>query len=372
MRPTFLSVAGAIRISRRAQPIATLKLEPYDAEDPLLSQLAWSPSLSSLYAVTGTQVVRITVDAHCAPKIAWTRKLGTQTENGSPTVAGDNVWFAVNGTPKLVAYDGRTGKRVFSAPLGGESVQAPTVVDGRVAIGTMSGFVDGFAFGPAANPHRRTSALASWAGTRYGWQGRPSGVYATENSGKSWWRIYGGTPLEVLRLSRTNGLISIASAPGRCMCTTRQFWTHDDGETWHETATLGSRFGRVYFWSGGTLRLLGPLDPVRGTARLSSQTVATLTDGRISDVQPIPGGVVALVSSRVNGQGWDTDPRVLVVHGETAEIVALPMERGRILVNHVEVSWPRLTVVGIDYVANPVRDAMWMSDDGGADWSAVS
>jgi hypothetical protein len=231
-------------------PISTLRLEPYDAKDPLLSQLAWSSSLSSLYAVTGTQVVRITLDAHCAPKIAWSRKLGTQTENGSPTVAGDNVWFAVNGTPKLVAYDGRTGKRVFGAPLGGETVQAPTVVDGRVAIGTMSGFVDGFTFGPAANPHRRTRSLASRAGTRYGWQGGPSGVYATENSGKSWRRIYGGTPLAVLRLSRTNGLISIASAPGRCMCTTRQFWTHDDGKTWHETATLGSRFalggGHVY------------------------------------------------------------------------------------------------------------------------------
>jgi hypothetical protein len=111
---------------------------------------------------------------------------------------------------------------------------------------------------------------------------------------------------------------------------------------------------------------------VRGTARLSSHSVAALPDGRISDVQPIPGGVIALVSSRVNGQGWDTDPRVLVVHGETAQIVALPMERGRILVNHIEVSWPKLTVVGINYVANPVRDAVWVSDDGGADWATVN
>src|SRR5262249_21972753 len=35
-------------------PIAQLRLEPYDARDPLLSQLAWSPSLSSLYAVSRT------------------------------------------------------------------------------------------------------------------------------------------------------------------------------------------------------------------------------------------------------------------------------------------------------------------------------
>lgn len=110
----------------------------------------------------------------------------------------------------------------------------------------------------------------------------------------------------------------------------------------------------------------------RTPSRLTSQTVAEFTDGRISDVEAIPGGVVAVVSSRIHGEGWDTEPRVVIVHGGTAQTVMLPMDRGRILVNHVDVDWPKLTVLGTNYVANPVRDAAWVSDDGGTDWTVES
>ena len=267
-----------------AGPIWQLRLEKYDPEDPLLSQLAWSSKVTSLYAVTGTQLLRIAIGTNCSAHVLWTRQLGTHTENGSPTVAGTTVWFAVNGTPKLVGYDGQDGKQLFSAPLGGETVQAPTITDNRLVIGTMSGLVEGFSFGAAAAASIDPKFPVSWAGTRYGWQQRPSGVYATENRGRSWRHVFSGTPLAALRLTRTTGLISIASGPGRCMCTTRQFWTTDGGRTWRPTATVGTRFtlggGHVYFWSGGTLRMLGPLS-VRSTARLTSTMVTSFADGDI-------------------------------------------------------------------------------------------
>ena len=34
-----------------------------------------------------------------------------------------------------------------------------------------------------------------------------------------------------------------------------------------------------------------------------------------------------LVSNRVDGLGWDTDPRVLIVHGTTAKAVTLPTQK---------------------------------------------
>ena len=71
----------------------------------------------------------------------------------------------------------------------------------------------------------------------------------------------------------------------------------------------------------------------------------------------------------MHGEGWDTDPRVVFVHGDIADTVTLPMERGRILVDRIDVAWPKLTVVGTDYVANPVRDTTWISDDGGTIWT---
>src|SRR5262249_31360801 len=128
-----------------AGPIWEVALEDFDPGDPFLSQLAWSPALDSLYAVTGTQLERLAVGAECTRRVDWREPLGTKTENGSRTIAGDTVWFAVNGTPTLAGYDARTGARVFSAPLGGTTVEAPTIADGRLVVGTMSGLVEGFA-----------------------------------------------------------------------------------------------------------------------------------------------------------------------------------------------------------------------------------
>ena len=96
-----------------AGPIWELPLEAFDPADPMLSQLAWSASLDSLYAVTGTQLVRISIADDCSEKVEWQRPLGTHTENGSPTIAGETVWFAVNGDPQLLGYDARTGAQAL-------------------------------------------------------------------------------------------------------------------------------------------------------------------------------------------------------------------------------------------------------------------
>jgi hypothetical protein len=316
-------------------PLWELPLQDFDAANPLLSQLAWSPELASLYAVTGTQLVRVGVGADCSPKIDWHEPLGTKTENGSPTIAGDTVWFAANDPNELDGYDARTGDRVFRSPLGGTTVEAPTVVDGRLVVGTMSGLVEGFTFG-AAQPDPPT------------------------------WKT-------ALHVTTKIGLASIDDDPGRCMCATRQYYTNDRGRTWHETTTVSDAFtasgGHVYFWTANRLSMLASLTRTTTSARLSSITVASVPDGTIKQVDPIPGGVAALVSSRVHGQGWDTSPRVVVVKGSTAQTVTLPAARGRLLVQSIDADWPKITVTATDFVANPARAAVWASPDGGATWS---
>jgi hypothetical protein len=110
-----------------------------------------------------------------------------------------------------------------------------------------------------------------------------------------------------------------------------------DGEiSGHFTASAG----RLYFWTPGRVSVLAQLPRHTSSSRLASTTVATLTDGTIKRVVPIPGGVAVLVSSRVHGQGWT-----------------------------LTVAWPKLTVGATDFVANPARAAVWVSPDGGGTWS---
>jgi hypothetical protein len=315
-------------------PLWALRLEDYDISDPLLTNLAWAPSTNSLYAVTGTAFDRIAVGGDCAPKLDWTRPLGTKTENGSPTIAGGTVWFAANGTPMLYGYDARTGERVFSAPLGGTTLEAPTIADGRLVVGTMTGLIEGFTLG-AHNPDP-----PSWT--------------------------------TAVHVSKTFGVATVVDSPGRCMCTTRQFYTDDKGKTWHETTSVSSHFaaggGHLYFWSGGRLSTLISLPRHTTASRLATTTIAAIADGTIKDVEPIPGGVAALVSSRVHGQGWDTAPRVLLVKGTTVQTVTLPNARGRPLAQKLTVAWPNLTVDATDFIANPARAAVWNTPDRAATW----
>ena len=218
------------------------QLEPYDASNPLLSQLAWSQPLSSLYSVTGTHLVRVAIGADCRPTAAWKIPLGTITENGSPTVAGNTVWFAVNKTAgtTLNGYDAASGKLVQRLPLGGLTLTAPTVVNGELVIGTFTGSSKGSP--PAGVPAGSAESPAAQAGTatevsrldaRHEWESRGDGVYSTDDGGVTWRRIYPQPANAVVRLSATAGVIDVPTSPGRCMCETRKLGRRDAGRTWH-------------------------------------------------------------------------------------------------------------------------------------------
>ena len=347
-------------------------IEPYAINDPFVSQLAWSPATSSIYAVTGTELVRIAIGANCSASVEWRRPLGTHTENGSPTVAGSVVWFANNGTRQLVGYDTTTGARVHAVPLGGTTLEAPTIIAGRLVVGTFNGIVEGFATGRAVSPPPAAHAPTVWASASAGWQSRSTGVYATKDGGKHWTRIYPHPALAVLP-SATSGVLSTGFLPGTCMCATRQLWTTDGGRTWHDTKTLGGSFagsgGSVYFWQNGTLRLLAPLPAAASTARLAARVVATAANGTIVAAAPVAGGVVALVSNRVGGQGWDNAPRVIVAHGSTARVVTLPRQAGNPLVTSITASGATVVVRATDFTGQPTTTLTWRSNDGGATWA---
>ena len=352
-----------------------LAVEPYAIDDPFVAQLAWSAATSSVYAATGTELVRIKIGAGCKASVVWRKKLGTRTENGSPTVAGNAVWLAVNRTQTtLEAYDATSGKRLLSAPLGGITLAAPTVVAGRVIVGTFSGIIEGFANG--SEPLDRSGAErgpTSWADADHGWQSRADGVYATDDGGSRWKEILSKPALAVLRVSATAGVVSTGFAPGACMCATRQLWTTDAGRTWHDTRTLSGAFtaagGRVYFWQNGSLRILEPLPAHATGGRLVAHTVASVADGTIVSAVPFHGGVAALVSNRIDGAGWDNAPRVIVARGGVGKTVTLPSRPGNPLVESMRVAGSRLVVTAVDAVAEPAHTITWASADGGQKWS---
>ena len=281
-------------------PIWSLPLESFDPADPMLSQLAWSPALDSIYAVTGTHLDRISIGASCGGSISWKEPLGTVTENGSPTIAGNIVWVSLNGKPALDAYDARSGKQLFSTGLGGTTLTAPTIVDGRLLIGTFTGLVEGFTYGTStrtlasARAPAAVDSAVSWASAEDAWESRGSGVYATEDAGRSWHEIYQEPAISVLRLSPTSGVIQLGVAPGPCMCVTRKLWTANDGESWHETAAIGSDYvgkaGELYWWQGGDLYVISDFPPGNPGQPLEAKLAPRSPTARSSPrPKPLPG-----------------------------------------------------------------------------------
>ena len=157
------------------------------------------------------------------------------------------------------------------------------------------------------------------------------------------------------------------------MCSTRQLWTSDGGKSWHATKTLSGNFvgsgGRVYFWEGGTLRTL-VLPAQASGARLAARTIESVRNGTIVAGIPTSSGIAVLVSTRVDGQGWDTAPRVIVASGSTGRVVTLPAQPGQPLAQTITASSNRLTVTAFDFTVQPARKLTWTSTDGGSTWSA--
>lgn len=134
------------RSSRIAEgPVGDLTLRRAPASRPLLTQPAYSPRLRSIYVVTNVSLLRVAIPSDCRPRRVWSVPLRTRSLNGSPTVAGDTVWFATSGRfPRLLGVDARTGAVRARLPLDTLTLVAPTVVDGRIYVGSFFGRVYSF------------------------------------------------------------------------------------------------------------------------------------------------------------------------------------------------------------------------------------
>jgi hypothetical protein len=93
--------------------------------------------------------------------------------------------------------------------------------------------------------------------------------------------------------------------------------------------------------------------------------------GAIVDVEPVPGGALALVTRRVAGFGFDRAPLLRFVQNGVLRVRALPRVGGEVLVRSVEVQWPVIAVHGFDVTAftrGEEGSVEWRSQDGGATW----
>jgi hypothetical protein len=355
-------------------PLWSIQLEPFDGADPLLSQLAWSPTLDSVYAVTGTHVDRVSIAPSCGASVAWSKPLGTSTENGSPTIAGATLWFAVDGKPALVSYDAASGKQLSSTPV------APTVAGGRMVIPTFTGLVEGFTFDAArtlSSAVRSAAAVSavSWSSAKDAWESKSGGVFATEDAGgRSWHLIYPQPAMSILRLSAHAGVIELGLEQGPCMCTTRKLWTADDGRSWHATVAIGASFAGagtdVYWWEKGELHAITDFPPADPASPIDARLDIDVPDGTIVATARLPVGFAFLVSSRVDGQHWDTSPRVLLADGATVQTVRLPAApNGEILAATITADGSTLTVQGTNFGTDPTSPVSWVSTDAGETWS---
>jgi outer membrane protein assembly factor BamB len=128
-----------------AGPVGAVTVRRVEFRRPLLTQPAYSPRTRSIYVVTNVSLTRIAVTADCTPRIVWAVPLPTRSLNGSPTVAGDTVWFATSGAaPQLLGVDARSGRVRARLPLGTLTLVAPTVVERRIYVGSFFGRVYAF------------------------------------------------------------------------------------------------------------------------------------------------------------------------------------------------------------------------------------
>jgi outer membrane protein assembly factor BamB len=285
-----------------AGPLWTIDLERFDPSNPLLSQPAYDPARRAVFVVTGAHLVRVDVAADCSATVAWSRVLGTGSLNGSPTIAGGTIWYARSDKPMLAAADTDSGTQVAAFPLPGLTVTAPTILDGRIFVGTYSGQLVGFVGTTASSPPVGPDAPAvpgqsSWLDAKHAWVSRETGVYATADGGGHWRRIFAQPAVTVVRTSVGAGIIRVASVASGCVCA-YDLWTTDGGRKWHPTrAIAGGLVGRggSLYWLGAAGAQIRRVTPWPPTGPIRSQTVAAVDAGRIVSLALVPGGVAGLV-----------------------------------------------------------------------------
>jgi putative pyrroloquinoline-quinone binding quinoprotein len=375
----FLYVWRSARIARGR--LFSVRLAKPTLAAPLITQIAYSPLTRALYATTPSRLVRVDIDARCRGRVAWSKPVGGGLLNGSPTVAGSTLWLAENDVDgsALLGFDARTGRGRFRAKLAGPAVVAPTVVGRRLYLPTYTGGVQGFALasaltGPVGPQGSDLPEHRSFYDKSHGWVSREDGVYATDDGEQSWRRIYPRAAVRVARTSARSGIIVVGDRASKCGCRTVRLWTSDGGARWHPTReALGSGFvasgGALFWWRGDRLYRASSWPPRAG--KLNGRHVAHLS-GVIVDADPVPGGVVALVSRRTSGAGLDSSPRLILVQGKRVSVLRPPGVLGEVLASSVEADWPALTVRGLDVTAFTREEGSkvtWRSVDGGRTWS---
>jgi outer membrane protein assembly factor BamB len=357
-----------------AGPLWTLELERFDPGNPVLSQLAYDPGKRALFSVTGAHVVRVDVGADCSARIAWSRPLGTGSLNGSPTIAGNTVWYARSDRPALAAVDAENGSQVASYPLPGLTVTAPTILDGRIFVGTFTGQLVGFAAANAepvrAGPEApAVPGHASWIDSNHGWVSRESGVYATNDGGRRWAQIYPGAAITVLRTSLRVGVIRVATVAPGCACA-YNLWTTDGGKHWQPTRAFAGGLigrGRALYWlsSGGTeIRQVTPWPPLR---QVRSRTVASVESGSFVSLALVPGGVAGLVKQPTGEVGSIVVARA----GQPVEVHKLPQPPGLLIDQSLRASGRTLIVDGTVFSDGETARVRWTSDGDVDGWEAV-
>ena len=356
-----------------AGPAWQVKLQKADPAAPLLTQPAYSPPFDSFFAVTASQLVRVSLDDACRPRIAWATTLGEPTLYGSPTVAGEVVWVALpapefsDKPAALLGVDGATGRMEVRHLLGSVSFAPPAIVHGMLFVGAMHGLTGGrFPVGrgrPASDLPGYTSGLDG----RHLWQSREDGVYSTDDGGRTWKRISSRSAVRVVRTALRTGVISLGLPPASCDCTTRRLWTSDGGRSWRPLGAVGADFqgqgSSLYWWKKGSLFRVDTWPPRAGST--GSRRVARVDDGTIVSVANVPGGVAALVDRRTR------PPQVILARGAEADVVTLPDAGDAALARSISARGSALVVRGKDFSspsAAPDETVEWRSGDGGRTW----
>ena len=238
-------------------PYVDVAVQPTTQEQPLLTQTAYDAKTRSLFVAhrlcaragrrrrlqDGARVVEGAHAGRDAARLADRRRL-------------DRLDRPAGGSPSsLRGYDTKTGRLRFKRPPAVLAFVPPAIVGGRVFEGARHAFA-------VAKPRRLESAgrrrapaaYTSWSDTKHGWQSRENGVFATDDGGKTWRRIYGSPAQRVLALTATRGVISVGT-PGRLQLRAgavldrrRRTRAGTRRTCWRRTSRAAG--SRIFTWSG--------------------------------------------------------------------------------------------------------------------------
>jgi outer membrane protein assembly factor BamB len=103
----------------------------------------------------GAGMLAFHVNRHCRLHLRW-HGAGPERLTSSPTVAGGVVYYGAGFSDTLIAFDARTGRRLWTSgsALRGHVFNAPSVIGGAVYSGDWSGRLHAFGLSGRAAPSR--------------------------------------------------------------------------------------------------------------------------------------------------------------------------------------------------------------------------